>query len=126
MKFNIIYLTILFELCFCDDDWKSPCESTENPTSYDDCKKKGTEYIQETCCFSKGIQNDSELIECVEVSRDDVRNEQSVELTKQRIIDGEYWAWDGYNLTYNSIEIFVCSCKNLFPKITLLILISLL
>ena len=39
MKFNTIYLIILFELCFCDDDWKSPCESTENPTSYDDCKK---------------------------------------------------------------------------------------
>ena len=126
MKFNIIYLIILFKFLFCSSTWKSPCESTENPTSFESCKKRGTEFIQETCCFSKGIQNGTELIECVEVSRDDVRNEQSVEITRQRIIAGEYWAWDGYNLTYDSIEIFVCSCKFLFPKISLLILISLL
>ena len=128
MKFNKIYLTILFELCFCDegDDWISPCEQTKNPSSYEDCKQKGTEFIQETCCYSKGIQNGSELIECVEVSRDDVRDEESVERTRQRIIAGEYWAWDGYNLTYDSIEIFTCSCKYLFPKFSILILISLL
>ena len=126
MKFNIIFLIILFELCFCDEEWSSPCELTKNPTSYEDCKQKGTEFIHETCCYSKGIQNNTELIECVEVSRDDVRTEESVEITKQRIIAGEYWDWDGYNLTYNSIEIFICSCKYLFPKISILILISLL
>jgi len=126
MKFNIIYLIILFKCLFCSSTWTSPCESTENPTSFESCKKRGTEFIQETCCFSKGIQNGTELIECVEVSRDDVRNEQSVEITRQRIIAGEYWAWDGYNLTYDSIEIFVCSGKFLFPKISILILISLL
>ena len=126
MKLNKIYLIILFEFCFCSQSWQSPCESTEDPTSYESCKGRSTEFIHETCCFSKGVQNDSELIECVEVSRDDVRTEESVEITKQRIIEGEYWAWDGYNLTYDSIETFICSCNFIFPKISLLILISLL
>ena len=62
--------------------------------------------------------------ECVEVSRDDVRNKGDVEKTKQRILEGKYW--QKYNDTYKSIEKLICSSDYIFTTIFLLFLIFLL
>ena len=104
--------------------WSSPCEETKNPTSYESCKKRNTEYIYETCCYMEATQNHTFEPECVEVSRDDVRNKKDVEKTRIKILEGKYWEKD--DETYDSIDKLICSSDYMFISIFLLFLIFLL
>ena len=104
--------------------WVSPCESTENPTSYESCKKRNTEFIYETCCYMEATQNGEYEPECVEVSRDDVRNKEDVEKTRLKILDGIYWEKDDEK--YDSIDKLICSSNYILTTIFLLLLIFLL
>ena len=62
--------------------------------------------------------------ECVEVSRDDVRNKKDVEKTRLKILEGKYWEKE--NDTYDSIDKLICSSDYMFISIFLLFLIFLL
>ena len=104
--------------------WSSPCEETKNPTSYESCKKRNTEFIYETCCYMEATQNHIFEPECVEVSRDDVRNKKDVEKTRIKILEGKYWEKD--DETYDSIDKLICSSDYMFISIFLLFLIFLL
>ena len=105
-------------------EWHSPCEKTKNATSYESCKKKSTEYIYETCCYMEATQNGLFETECVEVSRDDVRNKGDVEKTRQKILHGIYWEKD--DELYESIDKLICSSDYILTTIFLLFLILLL
>ena len=97
----------------------------KNPIKRDDCVGKSTEYIEEVCCYLIGSQDDDiDLGECVDVDRDDVRNELGYNNTKKKIINGTYW--ENYNLRYNSIKVLDCYYNYIFPKILLLFLFVLL
>ena len=104
--------------------WFSPCELTENPTSYESCKKRNTEFIYETCCYMEATQNGEYEPECVDVSRDDVRNKEDVEKTRLKILDGIYWEKDDEK--YDSIDKLICSSNYILTTIFLLLLIFLL
>ena len=69
-------------------------------------------------------QNGEYEPECVEVSRDDVRNKGDVEKTRQKILEGKYW--EKNNDTYDSIDKLICSSDYMFISIYLLFLIFLL
>ena len=62
--------------------------------------------------------------ECVEVSRDDIRNKADVEKTRVRILEGTYW--EKYDEEYDSINKLICSSDYIFMTIFLLFLIFLL
>ena len=109
-----------------EEEWKSPCERTKNPTSIEDCTGKSTEFVDETCCFLKGKQFGGDMLECVEVIRDDVRTKALINNTVRNIINGTYWAPDVYNLTYDSIEEFRCSNKYIVQQMILIILMLLI
>ena len=114
-----IFLIILHN-SFCE--WSSPCESINNPLSYDDCKGKSTEFVYEACCFLKGIDNENiEISECVDIERDHIRYDHNLNETKRLIINGEYW--EQYNLSYVSIEILQCSNNYISPRIILLFIL---
>ena len=127
MKLIKIYmlLSLIINIILSDDShWSSPCENTTNPTSYESCKKKNTEYIYETCCYMEATQNNTYDPECVEVSRDDVRNTEDVEKTRQKILEGKYW--EKSKDTYDSIDKLICSSDFIFISIFLLFFIFLL
>ena len=126
MKYIIYKIIIIFlyliSIFHC---WESPCEKMKNPIKRDDCVGKSTEYIEEVCCYLIGTQDDDiDLGECVDVDRDDVRNELGYNNTKKKIINGTYW--ENYNLRYNSIKVLDCYYNYIFPKILLLFLFVLL
>ena len=123
MKFYILLLIIIIYISP-SSEWQSPCENTTDPTGYESCKKKNTDYIYETCCYMEATENTTSEPECIEVSRDDVRNKGDVEKTKQRILEGKYW--QKYDDTYKSIEKLICSSDYIFTTIFLLFLIFLL
>ena len=105
-------------------EWTSPCEQTKLPISYENCKQKSTEYVYETCCYMEATQNGIYEPECVEVSRDDVRNKTDVEKTRLRILEGIYW--EKYDDKYDSIDKLICSSDYIFITIFSLFLIFLL
>ena len=107
----IIFLSLISIFVF----WSSPCEVVKNPSSFHDCIGKSTEYVHEVCCYLKGIQNNSEISECVDIVRDDTRSELDINNTKKNILNGTYWS--KYDLVYNSIEIL--KCNYIFPKLLL-------
>ena len=118
-------LSLIINIISSDDtDWRSPCENTTTPTSYENCKKRNTEYIYETCCYMEATQNGNYEPECVEVSRDDVRNKGDVEKTKHKIMEGKYW--EKNNETYDSIDKLICSSNYIFISIFILFFICLL
>ena len=118
-----IYILLIINI-ISSFEWSSPCENTTNPSSYENCKKRNTEYIYETCCYMESTTNDTFETECVEVSRDDVRNKADVEKTRLRILEGTYW--ENYDDEYDSINKLICSSDYLFITIFLLFLIFLL
>ena len=102
-------------------DWSSPCENTKNPKSFEDCTHKSTEFIEEICCYLKGAipeYNDALGTECIDINRDDARNQKILNLTKAKIKNGTYW--EEYNKSYVEIETIRCSSKHIFPKIILI------
>ena len=105
-------------------NWTSPCESINSPPEYESCKKRNTEYIYETCCFMEATQYGKYDTECVEVSRDDVRNKGDVEKTRQRILEGKYWVDEPE--PYDSIDKLICSSDYIFTSIFLLFLMFLI
>ena len=104
-----------------EEEYTSPCEDTDNPSSYNDCKQKSTEFIFEVCCFLNGTQFGKPKRECVDVTKDDIRNEKELNNTRDRIKNGTYW--DTYNETYNEINVLNCFSNYIFPKIYFLIII---
>ena len=126
----IILMTIIFvqndPLEEEEEEWKSPCERTKKPNSIEDCTGKSTEFVDETCCFLKGKQFGGDMLECVEVIRDDVRTKELINNTVRNIIQGTYWEPDVYNLTYDSIEEFRCSNKYIVQQMILIILMLLI
>ena len=118
-----IYILLIINI-ISSFEWSSPCENTTNPSSYENCKKRNTEYIYETCCYMESTTNDTFETECVEVSRDDVRNKADVEKTRVRILEGTYW--EKYDEEYDSINKLICSSDYIFMTIFLLFLIFLL
>ena len=120
----ILLFLLLFNFIYCD--WASPCERVQNPTSYDDCKGKSTEFVYEACCYLRGVN--SEFIagaECVDIERDHIRFDKDLNQTKQLILHGMYW--DKYNLSYKTIEEFRCfNCYIYSSQVILLLLIILL
>ena len=104
-----------------EGDWHSPCENTKNPKSFEDCTHKSTEFIEEICCYLKGAipeYNDALGTECIDINRDDARNQKILNLTKAKIKNGTYW--EEYNKSYVEIETIRCSSKHIFPKIILI------
>ena len=118
-----IYILLIINI-ISSFEWSSPCENTTSPSSYENCKKKNTEYIYETCCYMESTTDNIFETECVEVSRDDVRNKADVEKTRLRILEGTYW--ENYDEEYDSINKLICSSDYLFITIFLLFLIFLL
>ena len=106
--------------------WKSPCEETKNPSSLEDCKGISTEFVHEICCFLKGRQFGESMSECVEVFRDDIRTKELINNTVKNIINGTYWDSDIYDLTYDSIDEFICSSNYILTEKFLIILIFLI
>ena len=100
-----------------EEDYASPCEETQEASSYDDCKQKSTEFIYEVCCFLKGQQHGNPKLECIDVTRDDIRKEKDLNLTRDKIKNGTYWS--SYNDTYDSIESIICFSNYYFLKIYL-------
>ena len=128
MKFYIL-LSLIINIIISSpssssSEWLSPCEKTELPISYENCKQKNTEYVYETCCYMEATQNGTYEPECVEVSRDDVRNKTDVEKTRLKILEGIYW--ENYDDKYDSINILICSSDYIFITIFLLFFIFLL
>ena len=124
MKIYLV-LSLIINIIFSDDsEWTSPCENTTAPTSYESCKKKNTEYIYETCCYMEATQNGEYEPECIDVSRDDVRNKKDVEKTRQKILEGKYW--EKNDDIYDSIDKLICSSNYIFISIFILFLICLL
>lgn len=119
--FNRIIFLSLISISICE--WSSPCEQRLNPESFHDCIGRSTEYVHEVCCYLKGIQNNTESSECVDIVRDDTRSELDINITKKNIESGEYW--DKYDLEYESVEILKCNCNYIFPKFLLLYLLIL-
>jgi hypothetical protein len=72
----------------------------------------------------EATQNNSYEPECVEVSRDDVRNKKDVEKTRQKILEGKYW--EKNDDIYDSIDKLICSSNYIFISIFILFLICLL
>ena len=68
-----IFMLLIINI-FWSYEWSSSCEETENPTSYESCKKRNTECIYETCFYMEATQNSDYEHEWVEVPRDNVRN----------------------------------------------------
>ena len=124
MKIYLVLSLIINIIYSGDSEWRSPCENTTAPTSYESCKKKNTEYIYETCCYMEATQNNSYEPECVEVSRDDVRNKKDVEKTRQKILEGKYW--EKNDDIYDSIDKLICSSNYIFISIFTLFLTCLL
>ena len=123
MKLMEIFIILIINIIE-SYEWSSPCENTTDPTGYESCKKRNTEYIYEACCYMEATQNGEYEPECVEVSRDDVRNKGDVEKTRQKILEGKYWV--NNNDAYDSIDKLICSSDYMFLSIYLLFLIFLL
>ena len=117
---NIIIVLSLISLFIC---WSSPCEQIKNPSSFNECIGKSTEFVHEVCCYLKGVKNNTNITECVDIFRDDIRSEIDINNTKKNIENGTYW--DKYDLVYNSIEILKCYCNYIFPKVLSLYLLVL-
>ena len=107
-----------------DEEFLSSCETAEGVSSYEDCKQKSTEYIFEVRCFMKGKQHGEESLECVDVTRDDIRKEKDLNLTINKIKNGTYW--DNYKDTYDYIEMLKCFSNYIFPKILIFLFCLLL
>ena len=122
--FNII---ILFSIIICDDNeeeeeetWRSPCETQKNPKNFEDCTRRSTEYIYEICCYLKASSNDSNIMEeeCIDITRDDTRNQGTLNLAKEKIKNCTYW--EDNNETYYMIESLRCYNKYIFPNFILI------
>ena len=72
----------------------------------------------------EATQNGEYEPECIDVSRDDVRNKEDVEKTRLKILDGIYWEKDDEK--YDSIDKLICSSNYILTTIFLLLLIFLL
>ena len=123
MKLMEIFIILIINIIE-SYEWSSPCENTTDPTGYESCKKRNTEYIYEACCYMEATQNGEYEPECVDVSRDDVRNKEDVEKTRLKILDGIYWEKDDEK--YDSIDKLICSSNYILTTIFLLLLIFLL
>ena len=120
---NISIFLIILNCTFCP--WISPCERIINPSSYDDCKGKSTEFVYEACCFLKGVDDKGEEeSECIDIERDHIRYDKNLNETKEKIINGTYW--DSYNFKYTSIEILRCDNNYIYAPVFLLFLLILL
>ena len=96
-------------------EWQSECEQTKNPSSFENCLKKSTEFIYERCCYLLGTTKDGiKESECVDIIKDDSINSVLLNQTRNLIMNGTYW--ESYPQTYIEIETLRCFSKYIYPK----------